>query len=413
MMVGKILKAVLILAVAAACSLTVTVAAAQPATGDALSAEAESDSLTVSLLTCSPGREMYEYYGHTALLVRNITKGVGLVFNYGLFDFNAPHFMWRFMRGHCDYTVGAVPLENFLPEYVERGSYVKEDLLNLNQNEANRIFEHVRRQCLRMGWTYPYNFFYDNCATRVRDVIVRSLDGKVVYENPLQRQSLRDIVHEYSRPYRWSTFGQDLLLGAEADADASRAAQQFAPLVLERDMAKATIVDTNGRKRPLVATSRLLAKGYPQAAEQSFPASPMGCALLLLLSAVALSVFDFKRRKATWAFDLALMLLHGVAGCIVTFMFFFSIHPTVDSNWLILLLNPLPLVLAIPMMRKERAMQPGRAHLATALWVAMFIIASTLMPQHFSAELYVLALILLIRNVSYIGLTYKIENRKK
>lgn len=411
-MAVKILKSFIML-VLYVVFVQITAFAAVKSPDSGMQASWESDSLTVSLLTCSPGQKVYEYYGHTALLVRNITKDVELVFNYGLFNFNTPHFVWRFMRGRCYYTVGAIPLEDFLTEYAKRGSYVKEDLLNLNKNEKDRIFEYVREQCLQTNWTYHYNFFYDNCATRVRDLIVRSLDGKIEYSRPVRRQSLRDIVHHYSNNYSWSAFGQDLLLGSEADAVASRNAQQFAPLLLEQDMASAKIVSRDGHIRRLVASSKLLVTEHPKPLKTGFPVSPTVCFILLLFIAAMTCIYERKRRRALWQLDLVLMLLHGLAGCFITFMFFFSAHPTVGGNWLILLLNPLPLVLVYPMIRREKAMLTSRVHLATAVWVALFTVTGPFMPQRFSIEIYTLALVLLVRSVGYLQLTYKKKTYKK
>lgn len=371
------------------------------------------DSLVVSLLTCSPGQEIYEYYGHTALLVQNVTKGESVVINYGLFNYSAPHFVWRFMRGECNYTVGAAPLDRFLPEYAERGSSVVADRLNLSQKEAQRLFESVSRQCLNLGWTYPYNFFEDNCGTRVLDEIEKCLDGRLEYTNAVVPQSLRAIVHRYSAKYRWSAFGQDLLLGAEADTVAGRRAQEFAPLVLRQDLCGARIVGSDGRVRPLVTDSTVLVPSRAVPLQQGFPLSPIACAVVLLLAAVALSLFEWRRGKVCWPFDATLMLLHGAAGVVVTFMFFFSTHPTVGSNWLILLLNPVPLLLIYPMMKRERRMAHSPVHMAFAVWTGLFLLLAPLMPQKFPAALCVLALILLYRSAGYVLLIRKTDNTKR
>lgn len=367
--------------------------------------ESGSDSLVVSLLTCSPGQEIYEYYGHTALLVQNVTKGKSAVVNYGLFNYSAPHFVWRFMRGQCDYTVGVTSLERFLPEYDERGSSVVADQLNLTQTEARLLFESVIRQCLNLGWTYPYDFFNDNCGTRVLDEIEKCLDGRLQYTNEIKKQSLRDIVHQYSAKYKWSTFGQDLLLGAQADTVAGRRAQEFAPLLLEQDLRSAQIVRPDGTRRPLVTGQTTLVEGYVVPLKQGFPLSPLTCAVVLLVLTVLMTLYDLRRGAASWPFDLLLMLLHGAAGLMVAFMFFFSTHPTVGSNWLILLLNPLPLVFVVPMMRRERRMALSSLHVAFAVWTGLFLLLSPVMPQSFPPAMYVLAWVLFIRSAGYVFLT--------
>lgn len=104
-----------------------------------MSAQTLGDSIEASLLTCSPGAEVYSLYGHTGLRIRNYTQGTDLVFNYGVFNFRRPHFTWHFMLGECDYEVAPYPFERFLYEYKQRGSSVIEQVLNLTQEEANRL----------------------------------------------------------------------------------------------------------------------------------------------------------------------------------------------------------------------------------------------------------------------------------
>lgn len=356
------------------------------------------DSLTASLLTCSPGEEMYEYYGHTALLIRDFTKGEDVVFNYGLFNYNAPHFVWRFVRGDTDYQVGATYLLDFLPEYAERGSFVRELLLNLTQPEVHRLFQSLVANCQPQNSTYHYDFFYDNCATRVRDQIKHCLDGKLVYTAPVAKKSLRDIVHEYSKNYAWSVFGQDLLLGAEADRTASREIQQFAPLYLEKDLSTARIRQADGQMRPLVKQVQKLVTEHSMPRAKGFPISPLCCAILLLVFTIASAIRDYSRKKLSWIYDFILLVSQGLTGCLITFMFFFSQHPTVDSNWLIIFLNPLPLVFLYATIRAERRGLRNRyQEIVRFVWAA-FIVFSFLMPQHFGAEILLLALCLLIRS---------------
>ena len=358
----------------------------------------DSDTLRASLLTCSPGQEIYEYYGHTALLIRNVTKNLDVVFNYGLFNSNTPHFVWRFMRGETDYQMGATYLLDFLPEYAQRGSFVRELQLNLTQKEVHRLFESLLQNCEPQNSTYHYDFFYDNCATRVRNQIINCLDGKLIYTTPVQKQSLRDIVHQYSKNYAWSTFGQDLLLGAEADRKASREIQQFAPLYLERDFVTARIKQPNGQMRPLVKQIHKLVTERSMAIEKGFPISPLCCSIILFLVTVAFSIKDFRKKRPTWILDLILLGAQGLTGCVITFMFFFSQHPTVNSNWLIILFNPLPLIFLYWTIRSERQNQQSRYHQIARFVLAAFIVFAFIIPQHFGFEILLLALCLITRS---------------
>ena len=365
---------------------------------------ASDDSLEVALLTCSPGQEVYEYYGHTALLVRDLTLGNAYVFNYGVFNYSEPNFVWRFVRGKTDYMVACAPLQLFLREYEDRGSSVRADYLNLSQAEAQRLFRALVENCQPENRTYRYNFFYDNCATRVRDMIARALDGQIAYNNEVKRQSLRDIVHRQSAPYKWSYFGQDLLLGAEADRPAPRPAQQFAPDILQEDLLQASVSDSAGGRRPLVVRSEMLVPLREVPLEHGFPLSPLACALGLLALTVCITLWDRKRHRLAWGYDALLLTAQGLAGCIVAFLFFCSDHPAVDSNWLVLLLNPLPLVFLGWTLRAERQRRTALYHRVAAVWLLLFLVSVAWLPQEISGTVMVLALCLLLRSVANVWL---------
>ena len=358
------------------------------------------DSLEVSLLTCSPGTQIYQYYGHTALLVRDFHSGHEYVFNYGLFSFTSSYFIWRFLLGECDYLCGVTDLESFLDNYRMRQTGVREDVLNLSQEECFRLFEALKLNCLPENATYRYNFFYDNCATRIRDQIENCIDGDVMYSGHIADKSLRDIVHEYSKPYAWSLFGQDLLLGAEADWYASREHQEFSPVCLQHDIGEAFIKDSSGSVRPLVLRSDSLLSDGVIAYEKGFPLSPFACCMTLFVLTLIVSGWDIYRAKPCWVYDLVMLGLQGLAGLLVTFMFLFSQHPTVDSNWLVLLFNPLPLFLLYWIIGKEIRHKRSLYHAVARIYLFVFICATYWIPQYISVEVKILALCLLLRSMS-------------
>ena len=369
------------------------------------------NNLEASLLTCSPGTEIYQYYGHTALLIKDLDNGQNYVFNYGLFDFNTPNFLWRFLLGECDYLCGVTTLESFLRNYEQRGTGVREDVLNLTSEETAYLFDALKTNSLPENATYRYDFFYDNCATRVRDQIEHCINGKIHYASSTKSQSLRDIVHESSMPYKWSYFGQDLLLGAQADRMASRIQQEFSPIYLQHDICTAYVENSEGRVRPLVTSSQTLVEDKDVTFSKGFPLSPKVCCLILLLVTIILSAIDIRKaRPCCWLYDLFLMLLQGLAGLLITFMFFFSKHPTVDTNWLILLFNPIPLVVLYWVIRKERHNRKSIYHAVVRIYLFLFICSTYFIPQYISIEVNILALCLLLRSMSnHIIYTYRLR----
>ena len=131
--------------------------------------EIRKDSIIVSLITCSPGSEIYELCGHEAVRVRGILHGqpVDSIWNYGVFDFTEPNFIYRFVKGETDYRLAGYPFYWFLPEYQEAGRTVTEQDLNLSQTEASRFLNILREEAKPENCKYRYNYVKDNCATRI------------------------------------------------------------------------------------------------------------------------------------------------------------------------------------------------------------------------------------------------------
>lgn len=146
--------------------------AAQP---DSLLMRDTNDSIRVSLVTCSPGTEVYAVYGHTALRVEVPSTGVDLVVNYGLFSFDAPNFIWRFIKGETDYVVGTIGYPIFEREYTERGSSVTLQELNLSETEKTRLIRLLDSNLRPENREYRYNFLYNNCSTKARDKVEEAL----------------------------------------------------------------------------------------------------------------------------------------------------------------------------------------------------------------------------------------------
>lgn len=374
-------------------------------------AQRTQDSIQVSLMTCSPGTEVYSLYGHTALRVKDYTLGRDWVFNYGVFSFSQPHFILNFVLGKCDYMVDAVTYEDFLREYEYRGSSVTEQVLNLTTDEANRILNNLVLNMQPENQTYRYNFLYNNCTTKVRDMIEGSLDGEVVYQPQLPAQTFRQILHVYTAGYDWPEVGDDLLLGQEVDTVVTDRASMFAPLRLMNYADSATIRDYQGHERPLVLTTRQVLAQRDQAYTPPFPLSPQMCAWLLLAFSVLVALAEYRFRRQLWIYDLLLMPAQGVAGLLLTFMFLFSEHPGVSSNWQIWVLHPVALFAMPWVVKCALKGQFCLYHPLNAAILTSFMIFSWWIPQDFSAIIVPLALVLLTRPLSYM-LGYRKKKRK-
>lgn len=305
------------------------------------------DSVEIGLITCSPHEEIYSLYGHTALRYHDLSTGMDYIFNYGVFNTKTPHFVTRFIFGLTDYELGLAPTRPFLDYYAKWGSQVTEQVLNLTNEEKQKIINALRVNYLPENRTYRYNYFYDNCSTRPRDIIEQNINGSINY-HPRENYepSFREMIRQQTRNHPWATLGNDLLLGIKADCRTSIREQEFLPANLRHDFDHASII-RDGKELPLVKERRELITPGVQVIEEDFPLTPFQCSLLLLVITLLITANDFYKKKATVLYDALLMLPTGLAG-LVLFMMIFSEHPTTSINLQLLILNPLSLIFIWP-----------------------------------------------------------------
>ena len=376
-----------------------------------------SDSIRITLLTCSPGQEIYELYGHTAIRVASPPtplQGEGrmdLVFNYGVFDMSKPHFVWHFVLGQTDYMVQPVPWEIFVREYEERGSSITEQELNLTPAEARRLTNRLIENSQPENCQYRYNFLYKNCTTMVRDLVEGAISGRIHYPDTLPHQTAREILHHYTAEHPWAQEGNDLLLGAEVDTILSAYAAMFIPENMMKAFDGAFICTPRGDMRPLVKSKKELVPSRPSQASPkrgfwSLPLGGVGGGLFLCLLILLIEVWT---KRIFWLWDVLLLLLQGTAGTFLTFMFFFSKHPAVDSNWQIWLLNPIALLGVFLVTKSAIKHKPTLWYAFQFALLALFLLFSPWIPQVFAKITVPLALCLLTRPLSY----YIVKGKKK
>ena len=306
----------------------------------------DNDSIRLSLLTCAPGEEIYSLFGHTAIRYEDPVNGIDAVFNYGLFSFNTPNFILRFSLGETDYQLGATDYAHFAAEYAFDGRSVWQQTLNLSKEEKAELIRLLQENYLPENRVYRYNFFYDNCATRPRDKIEESIDGKVIYPAEPQDGSLsfRDIVHQYCKGHPWARFGIDLCIGSEADRPITQRQMMFAPFYLMDAFAGAQIVH-DSVQRPLISGKELIVDALPEEEESGWMPTPFQCSLLLFILTAAATIYSIRKRTGLWGVDLILFGAAGIVGCVLAFLALFSEHPAVSSNFLLLVFHPGQLLL--------------------------------------------------------------------
>ena len=349
------------------------------------------DSVEFSLLTCQPHDEVYSLYGHTAIRYHELRPGgLDWAFNYGVFDFKKPHFVARFVFGLTDYELGAYPYKYFVKEYRRFGSMVTEQVLNLTDEEKMALHDALAINLRPENKIYRYNYFYNNCTTKARDIIESCINGKVEYAGREDyTPSYRDMVHSMTRNNPWSRFGNDLLLGIKADWKTDLRQQEFLPGNLLYDFDHAQIY-SNGNYRPLIKERRIAVPAGVQIIESGFPLSPLACAAILLAVGIVIFFFEWRKKRIFVLWDVLLMMTTGTIGIVLTLMLF-SQHPTVSLNLQIILCNPLPWLFLWPVIRGRET----RYWKITAILAVLFLIGSFF--QCYAEGIHVLALCLLMQ----------------
>lgn len=340
----------------------------------------EEDSVHVSLVTFYPGSEPHNIWGHSEIRVQQ--GPVDVYFNYGVFDFQAPAFMWRFMLGQTDYLCQPVP-RAYAMLGMENRRMVEQEL-NLPQDKAIMVRDFLWNNAQPENRTYRYKFLSDNCSTRPRDIIEMAAGEGLRY--PAMSDSTvtyRDILAHYCHNYAWERFGIDLVLGWDVDTVLDQRATMFIPMLLMDAVAGATITTDSTTTRLVRATTVPIDKSTEGNVRPPTPwyLSPMTVAVLVLALTLMVTWRDWRRHDVARWFDTILFSAGGLAGCLLFFLIFFSTHEATSPNINIAWLNPVLLLLAILPWFKKTRNAARWLHALNALVVALLMLAWPWQPQ--------------------------------
>lgn len=357
-----------------------TTACAAPSYAGNLTGDTEvspADSLTVSLITCWPGSEIYELYGHEAIRVRG--EGRDSIWNFGVFDFRQPNFIYRFVKGETDYICAGYPFEWFLPEYIQRGSKVVEQDLNLTAGEARNLLSALQKNALPENRTYRYNYVKDNCATRIRDMVENVTGGEGVYPDSVLYGTFRNEMRAYNSRYPWYQFGIDLALGSGIDYPLTAREEMFVPIEMYRMLEDGRFADG----RAAVRDTRVLFEGVPDPTLPPTPwwLTPLFWSWVFFAISLAISVSDVIRGKITRWFYSFWFLTLGLAGCVSAFLVFISSHEATSPNAFIIWINPLQLLFGFLLWWRK-----GRWICLAMSWLDIVATVSLLVVWPFQAQ---------------------------
>lgn len=371
---------------------------------DSLADSVAGSGLRVSLVTMGPGRAVWELFGHNALLIENVRTGERLAYNWGLFDFADDDFYPNFIRGAMRYWMAPFDADGMIAAYARDGRDVYEQVLNLTPIQRARLQAYVEWNALEENAHYHYDYFLDNCSTRIRDVIDLALGGAL--RTALDMQPTGTTFRWHSRRLTQvqplTYIGIEIGLASPTDEPISAWAESFLPMQLREHVRSVQVTADDGRPEPLVLSESVLFDGpLPGEPEQPPTWWPWFLAAGLLVGVtmvqLARSAVHGSRRSASWLMGIGTgwSALAGVVGVLVLFLWFGTAHSATQGNWNVLQFSPLSLAL-VPLL--PRMIRGGRSRAATrrvaAIIAALAVVGAALVPVPLQYTIEIVALAL-------------------
>lgn len=358
-----------------------------------LTAKAQlSDQAEIILITCRPGDEIYNAFGHTGIRINDPVYKFDIVFNYGMFSFSEPNFVPKFLRGKLMYWLGTENYKDFINNYSNQRRSVFEQKLQLDYEEKNAVFSALQNNLRKENRRYLYDFFFDNCSTRPRDVILQNLEGLQIDSSRMEQISFRQMLDVYTSSRPWADFGIDLIIGSKADKEASIKDQMFLPEFLMLHLSEAHLDE-----KKLVESTKLSLDYEDDAMKRDknkwFSPSLLFI-LVLLLELILFLRPQWFSKKLIKFYDTFWWVIMSIGGLILFFMWFGTDHSATKQNMNVLWMHPLYLLL---LKKRSQKLYIFFALLLILALVQQFILQSL----HIASMLIILSLFIkLLRRIN-------------
>ncbi len=356
----------------------------------------EAPGAEIYLLTCGPGTETYSVYGHSALRIVIPEKNSDLVYNWGVFDFGTPNFAWKFAKGRLNYSLGVNSYKSFLREYFMDQRWVVSQKFNLETADIEKLFILLGENLKPENITYRYDFFYDDCSTRIRDLIEKTLGDDLLYppeKTAKELTTFRALTGEYEKVHPWTRLGIDLLMGSPGDKKASFRDRMFLPVDLKNGLSE-LLIRRNGKLIPLLKNPEIVVDFDQPKSQEKLLTFPIFMFTLLLIIVIILTGM-MRGEKANNIIDIFLFSIFSVLSIMMIFFNFFTDHQQMKWNLNIIWLNPFILVCLASLLLKKNWKIWFRIVFYLA---AAFLIFMIILPQHINNAFIPLIIILILRS---------------
>ena len=344
-----------------------------------------SDKAKISVLTLGPWQgQVYTAFGHSAFRVYDPVNNIDDAYNYGVFDYNRPNFYLNFARGHNIYKLGVMDYKNFEYSYIYYNRYIHEQVLNLSQDQKQRLFDFLQWNALPENQEYLYDYFYDNCATKIPEVILEVFGDSVVFDGSYitTDYSFRELTDLYLTEQPWGDLGIDVGLGLPTDKIATPYEYMFLPDYVESGFNHDTILH-NSVSVPLVKETNIIYESFPEDHSPGF-FQPLTVFTIFLLGALYVSYRDLKRRQITMAFDAVLFSILGLLGIALLLLWTITSHHAAAKNFNLLWALPTHIVAVFAFIRQPAWLRTY--FLAVVVLTGVLLITWPVLPQklHYS-----------------------------
>jgi hypothetical protein len=296
--------------------------------------------IEIYMLTCHPGNEVYSLYGHSALRIIDRSIDRDLVYNWGVFDFSTTNFVWKFAKGKLNYSLGVYDYETFLREYIAEKRSVYSQRVFLQPEEQEILFGLLRENMKEENRNYRYDFFYDDCSTRIRDILEKSTGDRLIYppDDAKTIPTFRYLINGYQSVMPWLNTSINLVIGTPGDKKAGLRDRMFLPLDLQTGLTYATI-NRNGKMMPVLGAPEPLLEFERPPFRKNFYSDPMLILILVFGIILALSVM-LKSKKSIRTLDVIIFFIFSILSLLMIFFNFVTDHEQTKWNLNFIWLNP-------------------------------------------------------------------------
>ncbi len=351
----------------------------------------------ISIVTCNPGNSIDETFGHSAVRVKDDSLGYDFYFNYGVFSPSTENFALKFLRGKLLYSIGGGRFNAFHRSYQISQRDMREQVLNLSPEEVANVFQAIQEDIKPENRDYYYDFYFDNCVTRIRDVLAEHVDGLDYPTETYEKLSFRDLIHEYTDRMPWTQFGMDLILGSDNDKITRVEDQMFLP-----DYFESYLTDTKTSRGSLVQSQETLL-AYPTTHRGASFFTPTVVFSILLIIEITFFILLYISGEPSgwWKLDQIWFALTSICALIFLFMWFLTDHEVCSKNWNLLWTTPWMLLYYY--LDENSRLKRGLV-LLTVLSCVIVILSPWVLPQQFSTGAVFISSISLIKGLRLMGI---------